>query len=150
MQNTTPFQPQKNRYSASNLIVTLIVALLLSYLAWRLISYTGKTEVKADPVPTVAMSIKGLATTVATYTSGKHPCTAISDECGDKATWREWTDVDKSAITSGASTVLDCARVFKRNDTGAGYNMDGATHTQIATWFSLSKADRIAFLNDCK
>lgn len=150
MQNTSPYPTQeKSRYSVLNLLATVLVIGMLAYFVNYMVG--RKSVTKAEPVATAtAISVSGIATTVATYTSGKHPCTAISDECGDKATWKEWTDVDRAALTSGASTVLDCTHVFKRNDTGAGYNMDGATHTQIATWFSLSKADRIAFLNDCK
>lgn len=151
MQNATPFEPQKSRYSGGNLVITLIIAVLLAYLAWRLISYTGKpaAEPIADSAPT-AIGLPGIATTVATYTSGKHPCTAINEECGDKTTWRAWPDVDQAALASGANVVLNCAHVFVRYDTGAGYDMNSATHTQIAMWFSLSKSDRVSFLNDCQ
>lgn len=136
MQTSQTYQAEDPRGRLGNLLIMallLTVAVLLSIWLFHRIW------------PTTSPPTKPAAATQA-FTA----CTAISDECGDKATWRAWADVDKSALTDGALNVLDCTHVFKRYDTGAGYNMDGATHTQIAFWFGLSKADRIAFFNACK
>lgn len=73
------------------------------------------------------------------------PCTEINAVCGDHRTWREWPDVDHTA----GIEVLHCARVHHRYDTGAGYDMSDASHTEIAVWFTLDREGKLYFLHRC-
>lgn len=147
MQNTSPYPTQeKSRYSIMNLLVTVIVIGMLGYFINYLVGH--KSIAKAEPTATpTALSVSGIATTVATHAAGKRPCNAVNAECGDHSTWKEWPDVDRTTL--GSPSGLYCQRVHMRHDTGAGYDMANASHTEIATWFSLTAQAKVDFLNSC-
>lgn len=142
----TPFQ-QKPRFSTANKVLTLLAAIACAWLLWQVFGGRDSTTVPAAP-PTAAITLPSLVEKFSSKLPSVQTCTAVTTECGDHTTWKDWKDVDHAAL--GSTTGLDCTRVHQRFDTGAGYDMADATHQEIATWFSLSIAAKIKFLRDCR